>query len=157
MADIDPTRAVVLCMDYQNDIVTKFVPVPPDMFGRAASVLKTARAASIPVIYVVVQFREGHPEIADRGMFKRIRDTNGFVEGTEAVAIHSSVAPQPGDVVVTKRRVSAFAGSDLDCILRGSGRAHLILMGVATSGVVLSTIRAAADLDYEMNVVSDCC
>jgi nicotinamidase-related amidase len=86
-----------------------------------------------------------------------VRQMNGLVEGTAGAEIHPAVAPQDGDVVVTKRRVSAFAGSDLDCILRGLGRTHLVLMGIATSGVVLSTIRMAADLDYTMNVVSDCC
>ena len=63
----------------------------------------------------------------------------------------------PGDIVITKKRVSAFAASDLECVLRASGRTHLVLFGIATSGVVLSTIRAAADMDYTMNVVSDCC
>lgn len=157
MVEIDPKRSVVLSMDYQNDIVTKFVPVSPDILNRAATVLERARAASIPVIHIVVRFREGHPEVADRGLFKMVRQMNGLVEGTDGAAIHTAVAPQPGDLVVTKRRVSAFAGSDLDCILRASGRTHPILLGVATSGVVLSTVRAAADFDYDMHVISDCC
>jgi nicotinamidase-related amidase len=157
MADIDPKRSVVLSMDFQNDIVTRFVTVAPDILPRAATVLERARAVSIPVIHVVVQFREGHPEVADRGVFKMVRQMNGLIEGTEGAAIHPAVAPQHGDTVVTKRRVGAFSGSDLECILRASGRTHLVLLGIATSGVVLSTVRAAADLDYEMNVISDCC
>src|SRR5436853_1463257 len=107
MVEINPQRTVVLCMDYQNDIVTKFVPVAPEMLSRAGDVLEAARAASIPVVHVVVRFREGHPEVADRGLFKMIRQMNGLVEGTEGAAIHKAVAPQPGDLVVTKRRVSA--------------------------------------------------
>ena len=58
---------------------------------------------------------------------------------------------------MTKRRVSAFAGSDLDLVLRVSGFDHLILTGIATSGVVLSTLRQAADLDYTITVLSDAC
>ena len=157
MAQIDPARAVVLSMDLQNDIVTNFVPTDPGLLGRARRVLDAARGAGIPVIHVVVQFRPNYPEVADRGLFKMVRSMNRLTEGTEGAAIHAEVAPQPGDVVVTKRRVSAFAGSDLDCILRGMGRTHLILLGIATSGVVLSTVRQAADLDFEMNVVADCC
>jgi nicotinamidase-related amidase len=67
------------------------------------------------------------------------------------------VAPQPEDVVVTKRRVSAFAGSDLDVVLRSLGVRALVVAGIATSGVVLSTPRRAADLDYELTVLADDC
>lgn len=60
-------------------------------------------------------------------------------------------------MVVTKRRVSAFAGSDLDVVLRAYGAGNLVLAGVATSGVVLSTLRQAADLDFRVTVLSDGC
>jgi nicotinamidase-related amidase len=53
--------------------------------------------------------------------------------------IHPGVVPQPGDIVVTKRRVSAFSGSDLDAVLRSLDVDSLVLTGIATSGVVLST------------------
>jgi nicotinamidase-related amidase len=157
MADIDAANTVVLSMDFQSDIVAGFVPVGADLLERAGRVLARARTAGIPVVHVVVQFRPGHPEVAARGLFKMVRDANGLVEGTAGAAIHPALAPAPGDIVVTKKRVSAFAASDLECVLRASGRTHLVLFGIATSGVVLSTIRAAADLDYTMNVVSDCC
>jgi nicotinamidase-related amidase len=67
------------------------------------------------------------------------------------------VAPEPDDVLVTKRRVSAFAGSDLDMVLRANDIDHLVLTGIATSGVVLSTLRQAADLDFTLTVLSDGC
>lgn len=157
MPELDPAQTVVLSMDFQNDIVANFVPTDPGLLERAASVLEHARKASIPVIHVVVQFRAGHPEVDGRGIFAMVRDGNRFVEGTPGAAIHDTLSPKSGDVVVTKRRVGAFSGSDLDVILRASGRRHLVLMGIATSGVVLSTVRAAADLDYRMHVIADCC
>jgi nicotinamidase-related amidase len=61
------------------------------------------------------------------------------------------------DVVVTKHRVSAFAGTDLDMILRANHIETLVLAGIATSGVVLSTVRHAADADYRIIIVEDCC
>jgi nicotinamidase-related amidase len=67
------------------------------------------------------------------------------------------VAPQQGDIVVIKRRVSAFTGSDLEVVLRGLGIGTLVLTGISTSGVVLSTLRQAADLDYQLVVLSDAC
>ena len=60
-------------------------------------------------------------------------------------------------MIVTKRRVSAFAGSDLEVVLRAQGIRHLVLAGIATSGVVLSTVRLAADLDYQLTVLADGC
>jgi nicotinamidase-related amidase len=67
------------------------------------------------------------------------------------------VAPLAGEITVTKRRVSAFAGSDLDVVLRSLGVDSLVLTGIATSGVVLSTLRQAADLDFKITVLHDGC
>ncbi|MGE3956179.1 MAG: cysteine hydrolase family protein [Vicinamibacterales bacterium] len=154
---IDRSNTVVLSMDFQNDIVTRYVPVDPGLIARAAGVLAQARAAGMPVVHIVVRFRPGHPEVGTRGLFAGIKAMNGLVEGTPGAEICEPLAPAPGEVVCTKRRVGAFSGSDLDTVLRATGRTHLVLLGIATSGVVLSTIRAAADLDYTMHVVSDCC
>ena len=64
---------------------------------------------------------------------------------------------EPGDLVVLKKRASAFSGSDLGVVLRSLGVTHLVLTGLAASGVVLSTLREAADLDYELTVLADAC
>ena len=97
------------------------------------------------------RFRPGHPEISARNRtFPALAAAGRFVEGAPAAGIHPAVAPGPGDLVVTKRRVSAFTGSDLDVVLRGLGAGTLVLTGIATSGVVLSTLRQAADLDYQL-------
>src|SRR5207244_2010090 len=61
------------------------------------------------------------------------------------------------DVVVERRRVSAFAGSDLEIILHAQNINHLVLTGISTSGVVFSTLRAAVDKDYKLTVLSDLC
>ncbi len=71
--------------------------------------------------------------------------------------VHPDLAPAEGEVTVVKRRVSAFTGSDLEVILRAFGIKHLVLTGIATGGVVLSTLREAADKDYKLTVLADCC
>jgi nicotinamidase-related amidase len=76
-------------------------------------------------------------------------------EGTPGAEIHARVAPQPGDIVVTKRRVGAFPTTDLESILGANNISTLALFGISTSGVVLSTVRWAADMDYQLVVVSD--
>ena len=54
-------------------------------------------------------------------------------------------------------RASAFAGSDLQLVLRSLNVTHLVVCGVGTGGAVLSTVREAADLDYELAILSDAC
>jgi nicotinamidase-related amidase len=80
-----------------------------------------------------------------------------FASGTPGTEIHPAVAPQAGEVVVTKHRVGGFPGTDLDMVLRANDIDTLVLAGIATSGVVLSTLRHAADADYRIIVASDCC
>ena len=120
--------------------------------------IAAARAASIPVIYVIVGFRKGFPEIGPNSYNKAFGALRGAsMPGLEDPTVDPRVHPQPGDIVVTKRRISAFAGSDLEVILRGNRIDHLIMAGIATSGVVLSTLREAADKDYRLTVLSDGC
>lgn len=80
-----------------------------------------------------------------------------IVERDGATAVVDELAPQPGDVTVLKRRVSAFTGSDLEVVLRSRRIGTLVLCGIATGGVVLSTLREAADRDYRLVVLSDGC
>jgi nicotinamidase-related amidase len=109
------------------------------------------------VIYVKIAFRPGYDEVPDHGLFAMVRSSGMLVEGTAGADIHPAVAPQPGDTIVLKKRVGAATGSDLQQVLSAKKRTHLVMFGVATSGVVLSTVRWAADADYSMNVIPDCC
>ena len=147
--------SALLVMDVQNSIVERFADAT--VLDRAAAAVAAARGAGVPVIYVRVAFRPGYPEVSPRNKsFAALRDGGGLADD-DATAIHPAVAPEPGEVVVTKRRVSAFAGSDLDVVLRAGAVEELVLCGIATSGVVLSTLRAAADLDYGITVLRDAC
>jgi nicotinamidase-related amidase len=148
----------LLVMDFQTTIVEGFAADKDALLARTAGLLAAARAAGAMVVYVVVGFRAGYPEVsAANASFNAIRGTGRFAAGDPGAAIHPAVAPQDGDVVVTKHRVGAFAGTDLDMILRANGIDTLVLAGIATSGVVLSTLRHAADADYRVRVVRDCC
>ena len=142
-------------MDVQQAIVERY---PDNAFlERLAGAVQAARAAEVPVIFVRVAFRPGHPEVSPRNRtFAGLRG-EGALTDEASTAIDSAVAPEPGEPIVDKKRVSAFAGSDLDVILRAGGIDHLVLTGIATSGVVLSTLRQAADLDFELTVLHDAC
>jgi nicotinamidase-related amidase len=151
------TSTALLVMDVQQGIVDRFGG-DEGYLPRLAAAVQAARAAEVRVIYVTVAFRTGYPEVSERNKsFATIAGSGRFTDGDPGSAIPAAVAPAPGDVIVTKRRVSAFTGSDLEVVLRAGGTDHLVLAGIATSGVVLSTLRQAADLDYRLTVLADGC
>jgi nicotinamidase-related amidase len=147
----------LLIMDIQPAIMQMMGEGAAPLAETLNQAIGAARKAGIPVIYVVVGFRKGFPEIGSGTAASFAGIAKAGMPGLEEPGVDPSVAPQPGDMVVTKRRVSAFAGSDLEVILRGHRIEHLVLTGVATSGVVLSTVRQAADMDYRLSVLSDAC
>jgi len=157
MVTVDRARTALLLMDFQAEVVPMFERAPPAM-ARAVELAAAARAAGLAVIYVTVGFRPGYPEVSPRNAtFAPIVQGNRMVLGTPGAEVASALRPAAGDVVVVKHRVSAFAGTDLEIVLRAKGIETLILSGVATSGVVLSTLRHAADADYRLIVVEDAC
>jgi nicotinamidase-related amidase len=150
-------KQVLLVMDVQQAIVDRF-PGDDSYLPRLSGAIRAARAAGVVIIYVTVGFRPGYPEVSDRNKsFAAIAGSGRFSDEDPGSRIHPAVAPEPADVIVVKKRVSAFAGSDLDVLLRGLGADSLVLTGIATSGVVLSTVRQAADLDYRLTVLADGC
>jgi nicotinamidase-related amidase len=164
MADtftIDPAHTAVLSMDCQAGIVSIYTREAKDTFlARVASVLKHARATGMTVIHIQVGFRPGFPEISSRNaLFNAIKSSEQHQQLFREPhgAIPDTIAPQDNEIVITKHRISAFAGTDLAMILRANNIDTLILYGIATSGVVLSTLVDAADADYRLAVIGDCC
>jgi len=150
-------NTALLVMDMQAAVVG-MVPDSSAVLSGVGKAIEKARANGIPVIYVVVGFRKGTPEIGPNNKsFSVAKERFNLADPEAFMAIAQQVAPQEGEVTVVKRRVSAFAGSDLEVILRAQGIQHMVLTGIATSGVVLSTTREAADKDYRLTILSDAC
>lgn len=156
----DAARTAVLAMDCQAGVVSIYVQPPDEFLKRASGVLAAARKAGITVIHVQVGFRPGLPEVSSRNRLFAALKANvqhqQLFQGS-AGAIHPALGPEPDDIVVTKHRVSAFAGTDLAMLLRAKEIETLVLFGIATSGVVLSTLLEAFDSDFRNFVISDCC
>ncbi len=153
----DPARCALLLMDFQPGIVGR-IGDGDALLARTARVLETARSRGMRVIHVTVGFRPGYPEVHPANhSFVAARDDGRYRFGSADADVHAALAPRADEPHVVKHRVGAFTGTDLDMILRAQGVDTLLLCGVATSGVVLSTLRVAADLDYRCVVVADCC
>jgi len=147
-------------MDCQAGIVSVYVKPAEEFLERASAVLGAARKANMPVIHIQVGFRPGLPEVGSRNkLFAAVKASpqhQQFFQGPSG-AIHPALGPEPDDIVITKHRVSAFHGTDLDMILRAKETETMVLFGVATSGVVLSTLLDGCDADYNAIVIADCC
>jgi nicotinamidase-related amidase len=161
MADIhlDKGKTMLLMADFsttgmgQNPLVRE-----RQTLERAREVLDAARKAGIFVGYCISHFRPGFPEVSDRNPTRAARrDAGEVLPADPSALILPAVQPQVGEPVIAKHRTSAFSGSAFEMILRAHNIETLILMGHATSGVILSTVRLAADLDYRLIVVEDGC
>ena len=88
-------------------------------------------------------------------MFRGLRDGDGFDAGTYGMEIMPGLEPQSGEIVIEKERASAFAGTELDIVLRAMAIDTLILTGAWTNFSVESTARYATDIGYRVIVASD--
>jgi nicotinamidase-related amidase len=147
----------LLIMDVQNGILDRF-DVPSGYLDRVVAAQERAEQAGVLVVLVQVAFSPGHPEISARNKsFSAAKEAMRMVAGEPATQPVPQLLRGRGEVIVTKKRVSAFTGSDLELVLRAHDVTTLALAGIATSGVVLSTVREAADRDYHLTVLEDLC
>ena len=156
---LDKGRTALLIADFYEAMMNT-IPhaVERDVAGRAVALQQAARDAGLMVCYCATVFRHGYPEIGSRNKTFGARKASGQPAVFDPLAvIHPAVAPLEGEVVVGKHRVNALYGTGLDVALRANDIHTLIILGYATSGVVLSTVRYASDLDYNLYVVEDCC
>lgn len=152
-------KTALLIADFYADVMSTLPhAVDRNVVEKTQGLQAVARDSGILVCYCATVFRTGYVEISDRNKTFSQRKASGQSAVADPVKlIHPSVAPVDGEVVVGKHRVNALYGTGLDVVLRANNTETLIILGYATSGVVLSTTRYAADLDYRIVVVEDCC
>ena len=159
---IDPRRSALLLQDLQNELLKGDRPVVPlngaQLIANCQKLLAKARETGITVVYVRVSRR---PDLRDAPRPPLGAETStgapSLIEGSEGAEVVSELAPEPGDVVVTKHTTSPFNTTDIEVFLRRFGIDTLILTGYSTTGVVEGTLRDARDKDYDCVVVRDCC
>ena len=156
---IDKRHTALLIGDYYAEVMgTLSHAVSRKCLEKTQALREKVRAAGMLVCYSATVFRPGFPEIHDRNKLFAPRKRGRQPAVTNPLdLIHSSVTPAEGEPVIGKHRVNAFFGTDLSIVLGAHNVDTLILLGFATSGVVLSTTRYAADADYRVIVVEDCC
>jgi nicotinamidase-related amidase len=154
---IDPRRSALLVMDYQAGIVGRIADAD-ELLARMRTAIDFARERGMTVGYVRVALTdEERVAVPDRNKTFAALASLGSAMHADApeTAVHDAVAPAPGDIVARKQRVGPFSTTDLAEQLAARGIDTLVLGGISTSGVVLSTVRHAADADYRLYVLSD--
>jgi nicotinamidase-related amidase len=153
---LDPSRTAILVMDYQPGIIGR-LEESEGLIGRAQAALAAARAAGATVGYVRVAFTDDDfAALPDEAPMARVKAAGAAMHAdSPETQVDERVAPADGDIVVRKTRVGPFLTTDLDQQLRARGVDTLLLAGISTSGVVLSTARDAHDRDYRVYVIAD--
>lgn len=154
---IDPAATALLVMDYQAGIVSR-LPDADALLDRVAAAIATVRRHGGRIGYVRVAFADSDYEsVPEHSRFAELlKDRERTMHADHPdTAVHERLAPEEGDIVVRKVRVGAFSTTDLDEQLKRAGITNLILAGISTSGVVLSTVRDASDRDYRVFVLTD--
>ena len=156
---LDKQKTALLIADFYRDMMTTLPhAIDRKVVEKTQAVQKAARDAGILVCYSATVFRPGYIEISDRNKtFSQRKASDQPAISDPMLVIHEAVKPIEGEVVVGKHRVNALFGTDLDMTLRATNIETIILLGYATSGVVLSTTRYAADADYRIIIAEDCC
>lgn len=134
-------------------------PFAAELVPRAAALAAGARARGDLVVFVRTQFRAGGADVpvTNPGVRAIFEMGDDYHEGSAGVGLDPGLGRTPADAVVTKLRTSAFAGTDLDLLLRANRVDSLVVAGVATSAMVAATVYSAADRDYLVRVAGEVC
>ncbi|MFF3574558.1 cysteine hydrolase family protein [Nocardia jiangxiensis] len=153
---IVPQQTALMLMDYQPAALAT-VPDSDGVVERAQTALEWARERGIKVVFVRVAFA---PEDYDaiphhHKTFGPARRGRLFADGDPKLEIVSALDVRDDDIVVRKTRYGAFSTTNLHTLLGDSSIDTLVMGGISTAGVMLSTVREASDQDYRIFVLAD--
>jgi nicotinamidase-related amidase len=169
-ARVAPQHTALLVVDMQNDYCApggasdqngRDLTMIRSIVPRLRGLIDAARAVGITIVWAKYTLGPGSaglsgPEILRRG--HNFRGADATVKGTWGHEVIAELPYRPDeDLVIEKRRVSCFVGTDLDTCLRGQGIKTLVVTGVMTQTCVETTVRDAMCYDYYVAVVDDCC
>lgn len=154
VAAIAPARTALVVMHYQTDILELFPLVAPTLLANTRTLCEAARAKGVGVYFANLRFSPGYPEVS------RL-NKNG--QGIKRLGLFTDdhLAPEldrrADEPLVLAHRASVFFGTDLAVQLSARGVDTLIMVGIASTGVVLSSVAHASDADFRLYTVKDCC
>ena len=153
-AVIAPAQTALVVMHYQTDILGLFPAVAPALLANTRKLCDAARAKGVSVYFVNLRFNPGYPEVSPLNKNGQgIKQLGLFVDDWTA----PELGQQASEPVIIAHRASVFFGTDLQARLLAQGVDSLIMVGIASTGVVLSSVAYASDADFRLYTVKDCC
>ena len=151
---IVPEQTALVVMHYQTDIMRLFPSVAPALLANTRKLCDAARAKGVGVYFAKIHFSPGYPEVSPLNRSGQgIKQLGLFVD--------DEIAPELGqratEPLIIAHRASVFFGTDLQARLSAQGMDTLIMVGIASTGVVLSSVAYASDADFRLFTVKDCC
>jgi nicotinamidase-related amidase len=159
--EVNPEKTALLVFDMVNEFCKPGFPkedpnLRKTLVPKLKKLIECCHSKAIPVIYANHTHRRNGSDIGLMAVtVSGVKEGRSFVQGTEAVEVYDEIKPREEDIVIEKRRYSAFYGTDLDLILRGMGKDTLIVTGYSTNIGCDTTVRDANDMDYKVIFPSD--
>ncbi|MBN3785758.1 isochorismatase family cysteine hydrolase [Burkholderia sp. Ac-20353] len=151
---IVPAKTALVVMHYQTDILGLFPSVAPALLANTRKLCDAARAKGIGVYFANLRFSPGYPEVSPLNKNGQgIKRLGLFVDDRTS----PELGPQANEPLIVAHRASVFFGTDLEARLSAQGVDSLIMVGIASTGVVLSSVAYASDADFRLYTVKDCC
>ncbi len=108
-------------------------------------------------MYTQNMWRKDRSDVGIYAMKRSFLDIEGWcVEGTQGAKIVDEITPEPGDVVIVKKRPSAFFGTILNTMLIQRGVDTLVIVGGTTSNCIRATTIDAMSYCYRAIIPNDC-
>lgn len=141
-------------MHYQTDILELFPSVAPTLLANTRRLCDAARDKGISVYFAKFHFSPGYPEVSPL-------NKNGQGVKQLGLFLEDQISPELGrqadEPIIIAHRASVFFGTDLQVRLSAQGIDTLIMVGIASTGVMLSSVAYASDADFRLFTVKDCC
>jgi nicotinamidase-related amidase len=162
---IDPQKTALLLLDFQN-VLFQSRNIPREVATTTATLVDGAREKGVTIAHCRVAFEDSEKQNLPETNFSfgRLKDNPIFFESLSITAPGSQyleeLSPKPGDIDLRKIRHGPFMcgpSAGFHDEFQKCGITTLVIGGVVTSGAVLSAVRQAADLDYQLIVLEDCC
>ena len=151
---VAPSRTALLVMHYQTDILGLFPSVAAELLSNTRKLCDAARAAGVGVWFANLRFSPGYPEVSPLNKNGQgIKKLGLFIDDGPC----PELARRPDEPLIIAHRASVFFGTDLQARLSARGVDTLIMVGIASTGVMLSSIAHASDADFRLYTVKDCC
>lgn len=148
------SKTALLVMHYQTDIMELFPSVAPPLLANTRKLCDAAREKGVGVYFAQIGFSAGYPEVSPLNKNGQGIKQLGLFVGDK---VSPELARREDEPLILARRASVFFGTELELRLSAAGVDTLVMVGIASTGVMLSSIAYASDADFRLFTVKNCC